>query len=417
MGKLRIQGGLPLAGSITVQGSKNMALPILCACLLIPEEVVLYGCPRISDVEETAELLRGLGASVTWQGDALVCNCRNVCSTDICGELTGKSRMSVLLFGAALARCHQGRMEYPGGCNIGSRPIDMHETMFRTLGAKLTREGNTLRGVTTGFRGTTVVFDRCSVGATENAVLCAALAEGTTRICGAAGEPEVEGLCDFLRSAGAKIVWTRKTELVVEGVKHLHGLCYRVASDRIVAGTYLAATAITKGSCELLHAPVAHMKSILALFAKLGCGIVTERERIYMESPYRLVGGQRLRTEPYPGFPTDMQPFAAALLSVADGGSTLQETIFEHRFQAMEEMNRMGADLRIAPPCVLATGNAKLHGAHVRGKDLRGSAALAVLALGAQGESLVEGMEYIRRGYEDFAGDLRRLGAKCVEEE
>ncbi len=417
MGKLRIQGGLPLAGSITVQGSKNMALPILCACLLIPEEVVLYGCPRISDVEETAELMRGLGASVTWQGDALVCNCRNVCSTDICGELTGKSRMSVLLFGATLARCHQGRMEYPGGCNIGSRPIDMHETMFRTLGAKLTREGETLRGVTTGLQGATVVFERCSVGATENALLCATLAEGTTRICGAAVEPEVEGLCDFLRSAGARIAKVGETELVVEGVKHLHGLCYRIASDRIVAGTYLTAVAITKGSCELHNAPVAHMKSILMFLAGLGCGIVTDRDRIYMEAPYRLIGGQRLRTEPYPGFPTDMQPFAVALLAVADGRSILQETIFEHRFQAMEEMNRMGAGLRIVPPCIFTMGNARLCGAHVCGKDLRGSAALAVLALGARGESIVEGVEYIRRGYVDFVGDLQCLGAKCEEEE
>ncbi len=417
MSRLRIQGGIPLEGSITVQGSKNAALPILCACLLIREEVILHGCPRISDVYETIELMRALGARLEWQGDALVCDCRNLSSTDICGELTCKSRMSVLLFGAVLARCGEGRMEYPGGCNIGSRPIDLHEYVLRELGAALACDEQCICGKTKGLHGANITFARCSVGATENALIAATLAHGTTRICGAAREPEVEALCDFLRSAGARIRREGESELVVEGVMHLHGIEYTVVADRIVAGTYLAAAAITKGSCELLRAPVEHMQSVLDFFVRLGCGLVVEKGRIFLQAPYELEGGISLRTEPYPGFPTDMQPFAVALLSVAHGRSCVTETIFEQRFRALEEMNRLGAGIAIEPPYITMCGNARLRPSRLIGGDLRGGAALAVLALAVRGTCEIGGTEYIQRGYQDFAGDLRRLGASCVAEE
>lgn len=414
MSSLRIQGGIPLEGSVTVQGSKNAALPILCACLLIRDEVVLHGCPKISDVYETIELMRALGASVEWQGDALVCNCKCLHSTDICGELTCKSRMSVLLFGAILARCGEGRMEYPGGCNIGARPIDLHEYVLRTLGAELTCDEQCICGKTKGLCGARISFAHCSVGATENALIAAATARGTTHICGAAREPEVEALCEFLCKAGARICRNGGSELVVEGVAHLHGTEYTVVADRIVAGTYLAAAAITKGSCELLQAPVRHMQSILELLTRLGCGLVVERERIFLQAPYELEGGISLRTEPYPGFPTDMQPFAVALLSVAKGRSCVTETIFEQRFQALHEMNRLGAGITIEPPYIKLCGAARLTSSQLTGEDLRGGAALAVLALAAFGTSEIGGTEYIQRGYQDFAGDLRRLGASCV---
>ncbi len=416
MSRLRIQGGIPLEGSITVQGSKNAALPILCACLLIREEVILYGCPKISDVYETIELMRALGARLEWQGDALVCDCRNLRSTDICGELTCKSRMSVLLFGAVLARCGEGRMEYPGGCNIGTRPIDLHEYVLRELGATLTCDEQGICGKTKGLCGAKITFASCSVGATENALIAATLARGTTHIFGAAKEPEVDALCDFLRSAGARIRRNGESELVVEGVAHLHGLEFTIVADRIVAGTYLAAAAITKGRCELLRAPVEHMQGVLGFFARLGCGLVVERERIFLQAPYELEGGITLKTEPYPGFPTDMQPFAVALLSVARGQSRVTETIFEQRFQALAEMNRLGAGIVIEPPHISMHGNAQLRPSQLTGADLRGGAALAVLALAVCGTCEIGGTEYIQRGYQDFAGDLRRLGASCVAE-
>ncbi len=417
MSKMRIWGGLPLEGAIRVQGSKNAALPILCACLLIPGEVVLHGVPDISDVRETAELLRGLGASVARQEDTLVCNCRDVCRVSICGELTKKSRMSVLLFGAILARFGHGSMEYPGGCNIGSRPIDLHEQVFRTLGADIRAEECGLRGEVNGFQGGTVRFSKCSVGATENAILCAVTARGTTRILGAAKEPEVEALCEFLQKAGARILWYAENELLIEGVASLHETEYQVIPDRIVAGTYLAATAITGGCLELLDAPIGHMGSMLEMFFRMGCGCVRNGNNLFFQAPERLVGGHCIKTVPYPGFPTDMQPFAVALLSVAEKGGMLEEGVFEHRFGAMREMNRMGAELEICPPYVRARGSARLHGAEVCSTDLRGGAALAVMALAAEGETVLQGMEYVRRGYEHLPETLRMLGARCREEE
>ncbi len=414
MSSLCIRGGIPLQGSIFVHGSKNMTLPILCACLLIPERVVIDNCPCISDVDETLEMLRELGAIAKREGQRIECDCTALCSGDIRGELTRRNRMSILMFGCVLSRLRKGYMEYPGGCAIGTRPVDMHVSMFRTLGAEIYETEDGIGGKTEGFSGAEIAYTKRSVGATENALLCAVLAKGKTTIRGAAREPEVEGLCDFLRAAGARIYWDDVQTLCVDGVECLHGVHFTMASDRIVAGTYLAATAITGGCCELIGAPVSHMKSILRFFASLGCGFVCSETGIYMEAPLRLCGGIKLETGPYPEFPTDMQPFAVALMAVAHGGGELRETVFEKRFTALREMNRLGAELAVDPPYVHAMGNACLRAASVKGTDLRGSAALAIAALAAQGESRVGGMEYIRRGYENFDGNLRRLGADCI---
>lgn len=417
MEQLVIQGQQRIAGELTVQGSKNLTLPILCACLLIPEPVVLTHCPMISDVEETTEMLRKLGVFVQREGHTILCDASKASPSGLTREVTEGNRMSILMLGAMVSRFGFGKIAYPGGCRIGKRPVNLHEMVLERFGTVLEVTDEGMEGRRGQRNGCCISLPFPSVGATENAVLCACLSDGETEITGAAREPEITGLCRFLNSAGAKIQGMGTSRLQISGVKRLHGTGFEIEADRIVAGTYLTAAAITGGECRLDGVCPEQLGSYLEFLARLGCGLHLQEHSVRLTAPLRLASQLRIKTEPYPGFPTDLQPLAVGALSVAEGDAELEESIFESRFDAAEEMRRFGAELRIAPPGIRIHGTRRLHGAEVTGRDLRGTAALLVTALAAEGETRLQGVRYLRRGYEDIIRDLAALGCTGIRKE
>lgn len=417
MEQLVIQGQQRVAGELTVQGSKNLTLPILCACLLIPEPVVLTHCPRISDVEETLEMLRKLGVFVQQEGHTILCDASQASPSGLSREMTEGNRMSILMLGAMVSRFGHGKIAYPGGCRIGKRPVDLHEMVLENFGTELEDADDGLEGVRKQRKGCRISLPFPSVGATENALLCACLSEGESEIVGAAREPEIVGLCRFLNGAGAQIRGLGTSRLQITGAERLHGTGYEIEADRIVAGTYLTAAALTGGECRLLGVRPKQLGSYLDFLARLGCGLDLQEQGIRLTAPLRLTSQLRVRTEPFPGFPTDLQPMAVGALCVADGEAELEESIFERRFDAAGEMRRFGARLQIAPPCISVHGVRRLHGADVTGHDLRGTAALLITALAAEGETRLEGERYLKRGYEDMLRDLALLGCGEIRKE
>ncbi len=417
MEQLVIQGQQRIAGELTVQGSKNLTLPILCACLLIPEPVVLTHCPMISDVEETTEMLRKLGVFVQREGHTILCDASQASPSGLTREVTEGNRMSILMLGAMVSRFGFGKIAYPGGCRIGKRPVNLHEMVLERFGTVLEVTDEGMEGRRGQRNGCRISLPFPSVGATENAVLCACLSDGETEITGAAREPEITGLCRFLNSAGAKIQGMGTSRLQISGVKCLHGTGFEIEADRIVAGTYLTAAAITGGECRLNGVCPEQLGSYLEFLARLGCGLHLQEHSVRLTAPLRLTSQLRIKTEPYPGFPTDLQPLAVGALSVAEGDAEIEESIFESRFDAAEEMRRFGAELQIAPPGIRIHGTRRLHGAEVTGRDLRGTAALLVTALAAEGETRLQGVRYLRRGYEDIIRDLTALGCTGIRKE
>lgn len=419
MMELVIPGKQRIEGSLRVQGAKNMVLPILCSCLLIEEPVTLHNCPVISDVEETLQMLRLFGVKTERNGHTIICNAAEAGASSLTGKPAKGNRMSILMMGAMLSRFGSGKITYPGGCPIGKRPVNLHEEVFRHLGASLGYTEDGMEGVCGKMKGCRIALPFPSVGATENAVICGCLAAGTTEIHGAAMEPEVAGLCLFLRQCGADVSGIGTAQITIHGVEKLHGCTYTMEGDRIVAGTYLAAAAVTGGECEVTGISPHYLSSFLDLCAELGCGLYLRKDSVFLKAPERLQADIKIRTEPYPGFPTDLQPLAAVMCAKNRGNSEIEETIFENRFDALNEMKKFGAEIQIVPPKILVYGKHRLHSAVVSGRDLRGTAALVVLALAAEGESRIRGIEVISRGYEDIMGDLARLGCKeiCVETE
>ncbi len=408
--KLYIKGSQRMQGELLVQGSKNAALPILAATLLGKGIFIIHHCPRISDVEHMLELLEDAGCRVRWEGHMLIVDTREAGSWQVSGNGAGKMRSTVTLLGSILGRMHRVEIPYPGGCTIGKRPIDLHLRGLEQLGAVFEHQEHTLSGRVEVLHGAQVYLDFPSVGATENVLLAAALAEGTTVIHGAAMEPEIVELASFLRKMGASVQGDGTPVITVKGVEKLHAAEYIIPSDRIVAGTYLFGAVMTRGEIRLLHVPLSHLGKLPELLEQMGAVVEAEEDWIYVRMDRQCRCIPYMVTAPFPGFPTDLQSVLLAALSTASGMSFIEEKIFEARFQIVEELRKMGASISSEDSFALIDGDARLHGARVEAKELRGGAALIMAALSAEGETCISGMEYVCRGYANINEDLKNLG-------
>lgn len=407
----RIEGKKPLAGEVRIQGSKNAALPMIAAALLQKETVRLENCPKISDVSDMEEILRLTGAKTWWEKDTLCLECSQVESRRIPAELAGRLRSSILLTGALLGRCGYGQTALPGGCAIGRRPVDLHADAFRALGASVLESGEELLATADRLKGSRIHFRKCSVGATENAILAAVCAEGTSLLTGCARDPEIWWLCRFLRRMGARIEGEMTGQIRIQGGQELHGTAFRVPPDRIAAGTWLLLAAAVRGKFVLREVPKEEIGAVLQVYEKMGGQYRLNGDTLTADA--RLVGSGigYIETESYPGFPTDLQsPFLAAAVTMR-GNSTIRETVFENRFAAVRELKKMGAKIRQEGNLLYAE-ESRLRGADVCAGDLRAGAALVIAALAAEGTTTICRTELLERGYEDFAGELKRAGAK-----
>lgn len=414
MDSIRIQGGVTLQGKVRIQGSKNAALPVLAATLLVQERSFIRNCPRISDVYSMVSLLKSLGCSVSWQETGISVDSSQVRRGEMPREAVTGMRSSLCLLGALTGRCSEVVMEYPGGCVIGERPIDLHLSALRQMGVVFSEENGRLRAETAGLHGAVIHLAFPSVGATENIILAGVMAEGDTVVEGAALEPEIITLCRFLGECGACIEGAGTGRLVIHGGRRLYGTDFRIPSDRIVAGTYLFGC-IGAGGCVLLEqAPKEEMKAVMDLAGRMGGRVCTSPEGIYVQAPVR-PAPVKLVTEPYPGFPTDLQSVVLAVETMGTGSSYIREEIFENRFRIVEDLRKMGAcikmqDARSAVVC----GVEQLCGVRMEAGELRGGAALVVAGVMAKGESFVSGCRYIYRGYENIGRDFRELGARVT---
>lgn len=408
---LIVQGGIPLHGSVCIQGSKNAALPMMAAAILHKGITILKNCPQISDVYFMTEILKSLGAQISWDGHTLKIDCRSLHSSCIPSIYGMQMRSTTMLLGSLLGRLHTCEMPYPGGCVIGKRPIDIHIESLQTLNVIIEEKTCMIKAKTSGLTGCAYRFTRKSVGATENMIMASVFAKGNTYLYGCSIEPEVVWLCRFLTSMGAHIRGIGTKNLHIQGVQQLRDTIFEVPSDRIVAGTYLLAGAATRGTVILEHAPYSEMEAILQAYVKMGGQyeyisgkLVTDSTKIAKPLPF-------VETEVYPGLPTDLQSQLLAVLSAIPGKSILKENVFEDRFKIVSELNGMGADITAIGNEVHINGVSALHGERVYAKELRGGAALVIAALSAQGESHIENYRYIERGYEDICRDLKHMGA------
>ena len=413
---LTLEGGRPLAGELTVQGAKNSVLPILAASVLSGDVCRIRRCPRLSDVETTREILQHLGCQVRWEGDDLLVDSSSVTCCDIPDALMRRMRSSVIFLGAILSRCGRAEISYPGGCELGPRPIDLHLAALRTLGAEVWDRGGCIRCCGGHMRGTEIVLSLPSVGATENAILAACGAEGTTVISNAAREPEICDLQNFLCAMGASVCGAGSSTIVVEGRRALHGCDHQVIGDRIVAATYLSAAAGTGGEICLRAVCPGHLSTVTTVLMQAGCHINCGSDSICLKSGGRLKSAAPVRTSPYPGFPTDAQAVLMAALLRSRGTTVFVENMFENRYRHVAELRRMGADVRTEGRVAVVCGVEQIHGAQVNATDLRGGAALVVAGLQAEETTRIGEIHHICRGYADMAGDLTLLGAKIREE-
>lgn len=413
MSFLEITGRRPLSGSITVQGAKNSVLPILAACILAGGESVIENCPALTDVEATLAILRVLGCRVRREGRTAAVDASAMGRGVIPEHLMREMRSSVIFLGAMLARLGEAELSYPGGCELGPRPIDLHLDALRTMGAQIREEGGTLYcRAPKGLRGCTLSLPFPSVGATENAMLAACGCTGETVITGAAREPEIGDLAAFLNAMGARVTGAGTPVVTVWGAPGgLAPASHRVMGDRIAAATYLACAAAAGGEIELTGVSPEHLDTVLDALRAAGCGITAEDGMIRLESDGRLRAIPPIRTAPYPGFPTDAQAPVMAALAGGEGETVFEETIFQSRYRHVSELARMGADIRLAGRTAVVRGT-PLHASNVCSTDLRGGAALVVAALSACGTSRVCGLRHIDRGYEQIEENLRRLGAE-----
>lgn len=413
MESFEITGGIPLYGEVQIQGSKNAALPILAAAVLIEGTTVLYNCPRIIDIMYMIQILESLGCVVSWEDTHILrIDASNITGTVIPESSANKMRSSITLLGSLLSRKKSAEMPYPGGCVIGDRPIGMHLHALTKMGVVIETEESRLYASADRLTGAEVRFQKNSVGATENAVLAAVLAEGTTHITGAAKEPEITELCLFLKNAGADISGIGTDKLIINGVNRLKETVYRIAPDRIVAGTYLFAVAATKGAAVLKETPAGQLAGVLSVAREMGIAVKEEADSLFIDATDGIRAVPYVETKEYPGFPTDLQSVLLSALSLAEGKSIVKETIFDARFRTAGELQRMGAEIRIdeTENTAFLTGVPKLTGTDVYAKELRGGAALAVAGLAADGVTAVHNLYYIRRGYENIERDLRSLG-------
>ncbi len=415
MDSIHIQGGVALQGNVCIQGSKNAALPILTATLLTGDGSLLKNCPRIADVYAMVSLLQGLGCSVNWQENGIEIDSSQVRGGDMQSEAVTGMRSSLCLLGAMLGRCGEVVMEHPGGCCIGARPIDLHMAALKRMGVEFREQDGKLRAVAENLHGAEILLPMPSVGATENVILAAVCAEGDTVLEGAAKEPEIKALCNYLEHCGAWIEGAGTDKLIIRGGKKLRGTEYTIPADRIVAGTYLLACLGCGGNVFLERAPVDELEAVLEVARRMGGRFCVSEKGIYVQGPKQPEGAGRIETATYPGFPTDLQSVVLAVATLSRGETIIEETIFENRFRVVEELRRMGASIeQLSESSVLVRGVEVLQGTDVTAKELRGGAALVLAGLMAQGETTVSGCRYIYRGYENICRDFRELGARIV---
>ena len=417
MSQLLIRGGNALGGEVRIQGAKNSVLPILAATILARGQVVLRGCPALRDVAASIRILRSLGCDARWEGDALLVDTTTLERCHISDGLMREMRSSAIFLGVILARCGQADISYPGGCELGPRPIDLHLSGLRDLGADIQEAGGFLHCTAKRLQGRELVLSLPSVGATENLMLAACGAEGTTVISNAAREPEIVDLQNFLNACGASVSGAGSSAVTIRGGGTLHGCEYHCMPDRIVTATYLCAAASAGGDIFLRDAREADLATVTGALRQAGCVITSDSSGIVCTCRQRLRAVRPVRTAPYPGFPTDAQAVLMAALLRGRGATVFEENIFENRYRHVDELVRMGADIRVAGRVAVVTGVESLSGASVRCTDLRGGAALCVAALAAEGETRAFEIGHIDRGYEDIARDLRDLGADVVRKE
>ena len=412
MDKYIIDGGEKLYGRVEIQGAKNTVLPLLAASVLTDEQVKIRGVPTIVDVENMMRILSELGCKIQRRKEYAVIASSNAVSHEIPPRLTKELRSSVFMLGSVLTRFRRAKISYPGGCDIGLRPIDLHLSGLKRLGVEITEEGGYIDCKADVLKGAEILLDFPSVGATENIILAAVKAQGLTVIRNAAKEPEIVDLQNFLNAMGAKVCGAGGGTVVVEGVKRLHGVDYTPIGDRIEAGTYLIAAASCGGEIETLGVPPENIAALLHKLRENGCKIHTKNDKIILRSNGLLQSVDLVETMPFPGFPTDMQAQYAALCTTARGTTLIVENLFETRYKYAGELKRMGADITVRDRTAVIRGVEKLHGAKVTAGDLRGGAALVVAALKADGQSEVVDLSHVDRGYADFEYKLKRLGAK-----
>ena len=417
MSVMYLRGGMPLEGELAVHGAKNSVLPILAACLLAGGPVTLHNCPRLTDVTAALNILRHLGCRVAQEGHTITVDPTGAAGSSVSEEQMRSMRSSIIFLGPLLARTGEAHLTYPGGCELGPRPIDLHLAAIRAMGCEVSED----RGIHCQGRpaGGEVQLALPSVGATENAILCAVGAKGPTTITNAAREPEISDLQSFLNSLGADVRGAGSSTVTVEGGRALSGGEYTVMGDRIVAATLLSAAAATGGRVRLSGVDWRHLATVLSVFHQAGCRVESRLEYVELarDRDTPLKGVPTIRTAPYPGFPTDAQAPVMAALAASQGCTLFVETMFDSRYRHVLELRRMGADITTEGRVALVRGVERLHGARVEASDLRGGGALAAAALGAEGTTILSGLNHIDRGYEGLEEMLRALGAEVERRE
>ena len=410
MDEILINGGNRLSGEVRISGAKNSALPILASTILSGGECVITNLPRVVDVLTMGKLLGILGATVSHEGNRAVIQSDMIASTEAPYDLVKTMRASVLVLGPLVARCGEAKVSLPGGCAIGSRPVNLHLTGLAKLGAEISIEHGYITAKAKRLRGARIYCDTPTVTGTENLMMAAALADGVTMLENAAKEPEIVDLAQFLVKRGARIHGAGTDVITIEGVPQLHGGDHDVIPDRIEAGTYLAAGAMTRGEVTVTHCYPSHLEAVLMKLREAGADVEEKQDRVHLAMP-GILRGTDVKTLPFPGFPTDMQAQMVALMSLAEGTSVITETVFESRFMHVEELRRMGADIRVEGNRLVVTGRKPLTGAPVMASDLRASAGLIVAGLAAEGVTQIQRVYHLDRGYERLEEKLRALGA------
>ncbi|MGB7650468.1 MAG: UDP-N-acetylglucosamine 1-carboxyvinyltransferase [Gallionella sp.] len=411
MQKLAIQGGIKLHGEVRISGAKNAALPIMCAALLSADELRLTNLPDMHDVATMAALLQQMGVRVDKVAQGATFNAAHVNKLEAPYEMVKTMRAAILVLGPLLTRFGEARVSLPGGCAIGSRPVDLHIKGLQAMGAEIHIEHGYIHATAKRLQGARICFDVVSVTGTENLMMAATLANGVTTLENAAREPEVVDLANCLLAMGAKITGAGSDTIVIEGVQSLHGAQYRVMPDRIESGTFLVAAAATGGKITLTEARADIMENVLDKLREAGAHITVDGSRITLEMTSRPTAVS-LRTAPYPAFPTDMQAQFMALNTIAAGSAVVVETIFENRFMHVQELRRLGAQIEVEGNTAIVTGCAQLEGATIMATDLRASACLVIAGLVAQGETIVDRIYHLDRGYEHIEAKLSALGAQ-----
>lgn len=417
MKKLIINGDKPLCGEIDLQGSKNSALPVLSATVAVNGISVVHNCPELTDVTAALKILEYTGCEIKREGHTVIVDSSDANEWRIPEKLMREMRSSIVFLGALLTRFGAASVTSPGGCEIGLRPIDLHLSSLRKLGVKISESGGKLECVSNGIHGRRISLAFPSVGATENILLASVCAKGETVIGNAAREPEIKDLADFLNKCGAEIHGAGQSEIHIRGVKKLSSSEHSIIPDRIVASTFMACTALAGGCIAVNGVNGEHLAPILPIFESAGCGVSICGSQLSVCAPEQISRVKTIRTMPYPGFPTDSQAIVMAMLAKAKGTSVINEKIFENRFRHVPELIKMGADIRVEDGCVaVVEGVEHLRGARVSASDLRGGCALVAAALGAEGETVIDGVHHIDRGCEKIELALSQLGADIKRE-